>query len=113
MWSESTTQASMRNGARARARRTASRNASICVANKPDRRSSRQEPDCGDNPPSVEYVRLQKKAECAVRLGKNPDRDGKLTNSPIVVPATAGTVRGQAQSVREVQVLSRYAYSGL
>ena len=40
------------------------------------------------------------------------------TNSGIfrglfVVPAQAGTVRGQAQSVREVQVLSRYAYSGL
>ena len=30
-------------------------------------------------------------AEGAARLGKNPDRDGKLTNSPIVVPATAGT----------------------
>jgi hypothetical protein len=31
----------------------------------------------------------------------------------LVFPAKAGTVRLQAQSVREVEVLPRYAYSGL
>jgi len=31
----------------------------------------------------------------------------------IVFPAKAGIVRLRAQSVREVQVLPRYAYSGL
>ncbi len=40
-WSGSTTQASIWKGARARTRRTASRNASICVTSKSDRRSSR------------------------------------------------------------------------
>jgi hypothetical protein len=31
----------------------------------------------------------------------------------VVIPAQAGIVRLRAQSVREVQVLPRYAYSGL
>ncbi len=31
----------------------------------------------------------------------------------IVIPAKAGVVRVQAQSVRGVEVLPRYAYSGL
>ena len=41
MWSGRTTHASMWNGARRRACRTALRNASICVTNRSDRRSSK------------------------------------------------------------------------
>jgi hypothetical protein len=44
---------------------------------------------CGAGPVSSLYVR-RRKAECAARLGKNPDREGKLANSLTAVPAKAG-----------------------